>query len=43
MRLSVPFGSLLTTPTVLHPVDAGGDQRDGAGVDDMNDATKTPS
>src|SRR6267143_210994 len=29
-------------PTVLRPVDAGGYQRDGAGVDHMNDATKTP-
>src|SRR4029077_10071005 len=30
-------------PTVLRPVDAGGDQRNGAGVHHMNDATKTPS
>jgi hypothetical protein len=30
-------------PTVLRPVDAGGDQCDGAGVHHMNDATKTPS
>jgi hypothetical protein len=28
--------------TVLRPVDAGGYQRDGAGVHHMNDATKTP-
>src|SRR5208283_1165603 len=29
--------------TMLRPVDAGGYQRDGAGVHHMNDATKTPS
>jgi hypothetical protein len=30
-------------PTVLRPLDAGGYQRDSAGVRHMNDATKMPS